>query len=34
MTGKMHPFFSAEPQGGKQPDVLKLDQALRDVGRL
>jgi hypothetical protein len=27
-------LFSAEPQGGKQPDVLKLDEALREVGRL
>jgi hypothetical protein len=27
-------LFGAEPPGGKQPDVLNLDQALRDVGRL
>jgi len=27
-------LFSTEPPSGKQPDVLKLDQALRDVGGL
>jgi hypothetical protein len=26
--------FTAEPQGGKQPDVLKVDEALRIVGNL
>jgi hypothetical protein len=27
-------LFIDLPQGGKQPDVLKLDEALRDVGHL
>jgi hypothetical protein len=32
--GKCTSLFGAEPPGGKQPDVLKLDEALREVGRL
>ncbi len=28
------PLFSAEPEGGKQPDVLMLDEALRIAGNL
>ena len=27
-------LLSSEPEGGKQPDVLKLDETLRNVGHL